>query len=349
MHKCHMVIDLQFGSTGKGALAGYLAKREDYDTVVCSFSTNAGHTYIDAERGLNVMTQQLPTGITSPTVKNVLIGPGALICPTTLMQEIQRYKHLLAGKNLMIHPHAAIVAPWHAAAERQGHLSKIGSTTKGVSEAMIARIRRNPEDLNTAEVMLAKTDLAPYVVTAGEYRRAMEAAESILVEGAQGFSLSMYHGFYPYTTSRDVTPWQIAADCGLPFKWAPYVQVLGTMRTFPIRVNNRDGTSGPGYSDQLELDWGSWPGMEPEKTTVTKLQRRIFTFSAEQTEQALWHCGQYWKTQIFLNFANYCQSREEVQHIVDQIENHTSLVMNPPRVEWVGYGPDDADIVTWSR
>jgi adenylosuccinate synthase len=350
MHKCDMVIDLQFGSTGKGLLAGWLAKRGDYDTVVCSFATNAGHTYIDKSRGLQVMTQQLPTGITSPTVKNVLIGPGALIHLPTLVKEIQTYQDLMKGKTLFIHPHAAIVTDEHAKIEANFGLSKIGSTTKGVGAAMIQRIQRDPHNLNVAAAMDIVSRDAIWaahgsrpIIDSREYRAALMASESCLVEGAQGFSLSMYHGFYPYTTSRDVTPWQIAADCGLPFKWAPYITVHGTLRTYPIRVNNRDGTSGPGYPDQDEIQFTDI-GVAPELTTVTKLPRRIFTFSHEQLRQAMWHCGGYWHTKLFLNFANYLRTSTALDELIARIEAPNDHAMNPPKVEFIGYGPDDADV-----
>src|SRR5574337_359110 len=54
-HKIDLVMDFQYGSTGKGAIAGYLAKRGDYDTAVCSFGTQAGHTYIDKSSLLDLL------------------------------------------------------------------------------------------------------------------------------------------------------------------------------------------------------------------------------------------------------------------------------------------------------
>lgn len=346
MHKADMIVDFQFGSTGKGLLAGYLANREKYDTAVCSFATNAGHTYIDKSRDLNVMTQQLPTAaVVSSTVKHVLLGPGSLIHIQTLLDEMNRYAPWLAGKRLLIHPHAAIVTDQHALQELAEGMSKIGSTTKGVGAAMIERIRRDPDRNNIAA---NHKPMLPWVVTTEQYQRCLDSAESIIIEGAQGYSLSMYHGFYPYTTSRDVTPWQIAADCGLPFKWASYIQVCGTLRTYPIRVNNRDGTSGPGYPDQHEMKWDELPiKIDPEKTTVTKLNRRIFSFSHKQAMEAMWHCGSYWKTRLFLNFANYHGSGPDLTaDLIRQIELPKEPNFNPPRVEWIGYGADDSEVVT---
>lgn len=350
-HQIDMVMDFQYGSTGKGLIAGYIAKRGNYDTAICSFAVNAGHTYIDEENATRIMTQQLPTaGLVSPTVKTILIGPGALIHGPTLHDEIIKYADYLKGKTILIHPNAAVIEEYHIEQEIEWGMSKIGSTVHGVGAAAIERIKRNPDRPNIASVRFVDGPmraLRPYVATVLEYTMALHAAENVIIEGAQGFSLSMYHGQYPYTTSRDVTPWQIAADCGVPYKWASYIRVIGTMRCFPIRVNNRDGSSGPCYKDQLELNWETFAplGIKPELTTVTKLPRRIFTFSSEQAQMAAFHCGGYWDTRIFLNFANYCLNTEELHDIIKKIEEHTYLNMNPPKVAWLGYGPDDSDIV----
>jgi len=348
--KLDMVVDLQFGSTGKGLIAGWLAKRMGYDTAVCAFSTNAGHTYIDGARGIHVMTQQLPTAITSPTVKNILIGPGAAIHADTLAAEIDRYWQFVENKQIFIHPHAAVVEDYHADYEMADGRTKMGSTAKGVGEAYVERIRRDPSKPNTvAHRWGAKSHpLHQYITTQERYREILRGSENVLVEGAQGFSLSMYHGHYPYTTSRDVTPLQIAADCALPTGWMRFVRVIGTARTFPIRVNNRDGSSGPGYEDQVELQWGEGllRNVEPELTTVTKLPRRIFTFSQQQLEEAIFHCGTGFQVvPLFLNFANYFEHGDDLSTLIDQIEASRSKMLVPPRVRWLGFGPDDDDVV----
>ena len=48
--KAYMILDLQFGSTGKGLLAGFLAKSRQPDVVITAWGPNAGHTYIDENR-----------------------------------------------------------------------------------------------------------------------------------------------------------------------------------------------------------------------------------------------------------------------------------------------------------
>jgi len=351
-HKVHLIMDFQYGSTGKGLIAGHLSKWEDYDTAICAFSVNAGHTYIDSSRGIHVMTQQIPTSaLSSPTVKTVLIGPGSAIHGPTLAAEIEKYSEFLVGKRIMVHPHAISIEDYHTDQEIEWGMAKIGSTVHGVGAAMIERVRRNPDNPVTVGSRWKGTPLGQYVCTVGEYRDAIMASESTIVEGAQGFSLSLYHGSYPYTTSRDVTPWQIAADCGLPYNWASYIQVIGSTRCFPIRVNNRTGSSGPCYDDQEELDWSHFApmGIKPEVTTVTKLQRRIFTFSKKQMIDAAFHCGGYWDTEVFLNFANYCKDEEEVAHIVGLIEDAAPGYLNPPKVKWIGWGADDAQVTVYGK
>jgi len=345
-HKLDMIMDFQYGSTGKGLIAGYLAMRERYDTVICAFGTQAGHSYYNkAWLGDRlVMVQQLPTGIISPTVKTVLIGPGAVISAEVLMAELERFKDFLDGKRVMIHPHATVLESYHSEFELADGRTKMGSTAKGVGEAVIERIRRKPDANVTAIRWITSHPLSKYVVSTDDYRNALYDADEILVEGAQGFSLSLYHGQYPYVTSRDVTPWQIAADCGLPFSLASTVQVIGSIRTLPIRVNNRDGSSGPCYPDQRELTWDE-VGVPPELTTVTKLQRRIFTFSQQQLTEAMFHCGGYWDTRLFLNFANYL-TPEKLSTLITGIEKPRHLAHNPARIAWLGFGPDDSDVMT---
>lgn len=333
-----MTMDLCWGSCGKGGVTGYLAKRGTYDTVVCAYGTQAGHSYNDESTGLKMMVQQLPVGIICPTVTKVMIGPGALIHADVLLAEIERYGKFLEGKMLMIHEHAAVVTDDHSKTEYAIGQTKMGSTAKGVGQAAIERILRNPDNPNVAKNRFAGTPLAKYVVDRFEYMDALEDSHNIMVEGAQGFGLSMYHGDYPYVTSRDVTPWQIAADCGLPWGWAPLIKVWGVVRTYPIRVNNRDGSSGPAYPGQLEVSWSDI-GVQPELTTVTKLARRVFDFSPFQVEHAAFHCMGDGDPMV-LTFADYCKTYEELLELIDRVE-----MSSGNQVSMVCFGPDDSDMI----
>lgn len=201
--KADLVMDFIWGSAGKGGVAGHMALRRPYDAVVCAYGTQAGHTYNNAAAGIRMMVQQLPVGIISPTVKRVFIGPGALIHADVLRSELEKYGHHLEGKRLMIHEHAAVVEDRHSKEEYAAGYTKIGSTAKGVGRAAIERIERNPENPNCARRRWAGTDLEQYIVDRFEYDREMSRVDYLLIEGAQGFSLSVYHGDYPYCLSYE--------------------------------------------------------------------------------------------------------------------------------------------------
>jgi len=121
------------------------------------------------------------------------------------------------------------------------------------------------------------------------------------------------------------------------------LKVIGTARTYPIRVANRFDThgtmvgySGPVYDDQVEIDFETI-GQLTELTTVTKLPRRIFTFSALQINDAIRMNGPDY---VFLNFINYVKDRNELIAIVQAIE-HTE---HAPIVKWLGAGPTTNDV-----
>ena len=331
--KIDMTMDGAWGSCGKGGVSGWLAKRVPYDTVVCAYGTQAGHTYNDRARGLKMMVQQLPVGVSGPSINTIMLGPGSLIHAGTLQREIEQY--MVEGQRLVIHENAAVVRDDHAEREKSLGMTKIGSTTKGVGAAMVDRIMRDPDSKAIARLGFAGHPLEQFVVDRFEYDRILNESRTLLVEGAQGFGLSLYHGDWPYCTSRDVTPWQIAADCGLPFTWASAITVWMVFRTFPIRVNNRDGTSGPAYPGQKEISWGDL-GKSPELTTVTKLPRRIFEFSDEQYRHAMLHCAGL-STKTVLTFADYC-GEDKLTEIIRRMHN---LNWGP---DYLCFGPDDADI-----
>lgn len=337
-----IILDLQFGSTGKGLIAGYLAERDRPDTIVTAWAANAGHTYINRQ-GRKFVHTMLANGIVSRNLERVLLGPGSVIDPDNLLIEIEQCLDVLGNAEIMCHANAAIITQQHRD-EEAGPMTKIGSTKKGCGAAAIHRIHRDPDNLNNAAAMLASHPVSKYVkvISPTEYNEALDKGRIIQVEGAQGYSLSMYHGFYPYCTSRDVSTAQVMADCGIPLAWSfGTVKVIGTARTFPIRVANRFndtgeqvGWSGPAFPDQEEISFKDI-GQDVELTTVTKLPRRIFTFSEEQIKQAVRQNG---VSEVFLNFANYCRSEEELAGIINKID------ATGAHVRYLGFGPGVGDV-----
>lgn len=337
MKELHIITDLQFGSTGKGLFAGYLARRLQADTLITAWGPNAGHTFVDHD-GKKYVHTMLANGIVSSSVERVLIGPGSVINPNALLAECINANFPV--NKLFIHESAAIVLEHHRYQESE-YGFKIGSTMKGTAAAVIQKLRRDPDKMNVAKAILpAWPELFNQVVSEKEYQDLIHRAEVAVLEGAQGYSLSINKGFYPYTTSRDCTTMQLLSDCGLP--WPYYkVKIYGVCRTYPIRVANRFdrdgvmiGTSGPCYPDQQEITWESI-GLQPELTTVTKLPRRLFTFSKEQIERAIMTNGVGF---VFLNFCNYLKSESDLERIIETIETTGAKVF------WTGWGPTVKDI-----
>jgi adenylosuccinate synthase len=375
-----MVVDLQFGSTGKGQIAGTVGRVWQPDTVVCANGPNAGHTYKWWEEApgytkelRKVIHTVTPVTSVLPSVRNILLGPGAVIDISKLHEEVQAGHPYFNDKQLIIHPNASIVTQDHR--DREKNFIGIGSTMKGTAEAVIEKMRRLP-GANIArhwasqlENLLAHAGLRVYVDESA-YNAAIDSSRKLLVEGAQGSSLSMHSRFYPHTTSRDVSINQIWADCRLPavtnssFQDSD-IQIIGVCRTYPIRVANRVneqgdiiGYSGSCYPDQKEITWDSI-GREAELTTVTKLPRRLFTFSTQQILEAVRFNA---PTSIALTFCDYLASHNEdhpeipegmVTFPVNVGAQISPCVMSYIRrleaaatcnVDFVSFGPTDADI-----
>ncbi len=332
-----LIVDLQFGSTGKGLIAGYLAERDKPDTVVNANMPNAGHTYINAA-GRKWMHKVLPNGIVSPNLRNVMLGAGSIFSLDRLREEFNDSSDIFGkeGVRLVIHQDAIVLHESHAEQERRS-LSHISSTMQGSGAALGSKIARNPLDDHRAIERLKGTEFEDCVVSQAEWLLILSQSNRILAEGAQGYSLGLNAGFWPYCTSRDCTPARFLADCGIPVGRGWGLTVVGTARVHPIRVGNTsDGFSGDVYPDQTETSWEEL-GVEAELTTVTKRVRRVFTFSEQQIAQAIAACNPTW---VFLNFCNYDEA--EADRVEEVINSYNEF---GPLVRYKGHGPKQSDVV----
>lgn len=344
------IVDLQFGSTGKGLIAGYLSQKNDYDLVVSANMPNAGHTFVDGN-GKAWVNKVLPSGVYSKSLKHICIGPGAVFDPEQLKKEIfELQMRGIEAPKLVIHPDAAILLPEHKEAEIRT-LNGIASTMQGSMEAMVHKMRR-PVDYAPNTVKHQRDALGPLfsaVAAHDEWVNIMASAKNILMEGSQGYSLGINAGFYPYCTSRDCTVWRLIADCGAFI--TDRMVVVGSARLHPIRVGNTTGGfSGPCYGDQKEITWGEL-GVKAEYTTVTKRVRRVFTFSATQVREAIIANR---VDEVFLNFCNYAP-REAFKAAM--AINDMNIEMNNmrgipdfiapmyPLVKYMGFGPAAEDVL----
>jgi adenylosuccinate synthase len=315
-----MLIDLQYGSTGKGLVAGYLSykstKEIPYDTVVSANMPNAGHTAYDWD-GSKFIHKVLPSGIFHGP-RSILVGPGAVFSIAQLEKEIIQlldHGHLSLGKQrIYVHAQATVLTGKMKRMEEESPVTKIASTAQGSMVAQMIKMARDPDDNPTAK--MAQGDLRQLEVKVLPHRdwsTLVTNSRRILAEGAQGYSLGINQDFYPYCTSRDCGPARFLSDMAIP--WIKLNKVIGVLRTYPIRVGSTDkGSSGSCYEDQTEIGWKDI-GVPPEITTVTGRERRVFSFSRMQLREALVETG---ASDLFINFFNYLHpsARSEFMQMV---------------------------------
>lgn len=346
-NKVTLIVDLQFGSTGKGKVAGWWAETYSPDVVINANMPNAGHTYID-RNGHKYVHKVLPNGIVSMDLEFAMIGAGSVFDIDQLQKEIDNIpfcSEKVFLSELRIHENAVVLRGWHKKAERT--LGKIASTQQGSMEALVHKMKRNPDDRVIARDVLIGTKFEQCLVSQPQWVSIIGNAKKILAEGAQGYDLGISTQFYPYCTSRDCTPARMLADMGIPL---PLLNnVIGVLRPYPIRVG---GTSGGVYYDQEELNWGML-GVEPEKTTVTNRVRRVFSFSDQQLKNALDACC---PNHLVLNFADYLDPavhanchHSSLDKLIARINEIANQRCSVARVEQLGTGPKHGDFVNLVR
>lgn len=314
------VVGAQFGSEGKGNVVAHIAK--DYAHHVRVGAANAGHTIyvpekfgsaeVSGEFEKHVM-QQIPCAAYANPGARVYIGPGALISPEIFGGELRFLADWRKERGL---PPIVVEVDYRAQVIHEAQIEeevasglgdRIGSTSararEGIGVAQADRVMRSKRCL-TAQESFCDTSFPEWdlvhitdVPMLLDYRA---RDTGILLEGTQGTDLSLTTGMFPYVTSRNTTSAGLCADAGVaPTKLD---RVILVARTYPIRVA---GESGPFASGSREIRWGQI-GIDPEneRTTVTKLLRRVATFSLEQIQKA---CVLNGATEIALMFCDYLE------------------------------------------
>ena len=195
-----------FGDEGKGKIISYLAIKDNPKIIVRGGAgPNAGHTIRDGDKVYKV--RMLPSGFLNKTAK-VMIGPGVVVNPDVLTKEIHDFE--TSGRSF-IDKHCGIIDETHLFRDSKGELKeKIGSTGSGTGPAnadRALRVLRLAKDVDSLSSVITDVPL--------EVNSAISANENVLIEGTQGTFLSLWHGTYPFVTSKDVTASGICADVGI--------------------------------------------------------------------------------------------------------------------------------------
>ncbi|TSA19013.1 MAG: hypothetical protein D4R74_00310 [Betaproteobacteria bacterium] len=328
-----VVVGGQFGSEGKGKVAYEIARRTKAAAAVRVGGPNSGHTVVGPD-GNKVIFRQLPTAALLPNVICVLPA-GSYIDKEVLFRELRMTG--LDSSRLLIDPNAVVVSDLERGEEQARLLGqKIGSTLTGTGAAVSRRVNR------LGDICLAQHDpqLDSFVQPAVPAMRSiLERRKRIIIEGTQGFGLSVLHSpYYPYTTSRDTTAASFVSEAGLsPVDVDDIVLVI---RAFPIRVG---GNSGP---LPKEISWSILTEESGSKvdltefTSVTKRERRVARFDPEVVRQAI-ACNN--PTTIVLNHVDYVDAScgtgmvltKRAAKFIKDVEQAIGS-----RVTQVGIGPD---------
>jgi len=335
-----IVVGGQFGGEGKGKIVSHLASKDNVDYVVRCGGPNSGHT-VDFN-GKRCILRSLPAGFINAKTR-LLLGAGTLINPDILLQELEHCK--VNPARLGVDFNAGVVTKEDEKCEKTLKLGeKIGSTLSGVGAAVARRVLRN------GNFLLARDEpkLQPFLTSvASEINAALDRNLRVIVEGTQGFGLSLYHSrFYPYATSRDTTASAFLSEVGVsPLRATSVIMVL---RTFPIRVG---GNSGPLKNEttwEKLQELSGYPYTIRELTSVTNRLRRIAFFDIDLIKEAAMVNN---PTRIALNGVDYLDYQNKgarriedltlaAREFIDNVQKETRV-----KVSFVGTGPVNEEII----
>jgi len=325
-----VVIGGFFGDEGKGKIISYLALNDKPSIVVRGGAgPNAGHTIKDGEKTYKV--RMLPSGFLNKDAK-VMVGPGVVVNPDVLLKEINDFG--VEGRAYLDY-NCGIIDESHREADSQGRLKeKIGSTGSGTGPANAERAMR------TLKMAKEIDELKPYLIDVPlEVNSALDRNENVLIEGTQGTHLSLWHGTYPFVTTKDVTASGICADVGIGPKKVDDVIVV--FKAYLTRVG-----TGP-MPGELSAEETSAKGWEEFGTVTGRLRRAAeFDFGLAKRAVMLSSANQISITKLDVRFpkcagvTSYDELEEDAKSFIKNIEKELGV-----KITLIGTGPAVNDII----
>lgn len=271
--KITAIVGAQWGDEGKGKITDFFACDADY-VVRFHGGNNAGHTVIVEGNvfKLHLIPSGVVYGHPTSIIGNgVVVDPAALLEEIRYIKEKGiEPKLMVSARAHVIMPYHIILDG--VLSNHQGDLAA-GSTRRGIAPVYADKMYRNGirmVDLLEPEVFREKLEkgyafskgiiekvlgsrldisideifttysaygqrLKPYITdTSVELYRAHKAGKSILFEGAQGISLDVDHGIYPYTTSSNTAAGHISTGTGVSFR--DINRIIGVTKAYLSRV-----------------------------------------------------------------------------------------------------------------
>jgi adenylosuccinate synthase len=327
---CTVIVGGFFGDEGKGKIVAYLARKDKADIAVRGgVGPNAGHTVMF--HGKEHKTRMLPSALVSNQTR-LMIGPGVLININVLLEEIKNFD---TRDRTFVDPQCCIIANTHIEMDSSDpNLNKIGTTGTGTGPANADRALRKAFLARDSFELSEYLQDIPSIVN-----RAIDEDKTVLVEGTQGTFLSLYHGTYPFVTSKDVTASAICSDVGIGPKKVS--EVLIVFKAYVTRVG-----SGP-LEGELELEETTSKGWT-EYGSVTGRLRRAAPFNYDLAKRSIMlnSATQIALTKLDIVFPSDAGKRQfdnlssDAKGFVNNIEKEVGL-----KVEVIGTGQELDDII----
>ncbi|MGQ9759417.1 MAG: adenylosuccinate synthetase [Candidatus Methanomethylicaceae archaeon] len=311
-------------------MAAYLGIADNYDIAVRTGSINAGHTLVHEGRELKLRI--VPCAFVNPRTR-LLVGAGALYSIETFMKEVEVTKTV--GR-VGVDANSGVIRHEHIQRERNDEflMKVVGSTGSGVGVATVDRTLRL--------LRLAKDypELAPFITdVCREVHECVELGGKVLIEGTQGLYLSLYHGTYPYVTSRDVSASGVCSEVGVGPKDVDEVVVV--FKSYVTRVGG-----GPleGELPEDEAVRRGW--MEIASVTGRKRRSAPFNFKLAERSVKVNSATQIALTKLDALYPecrgvrNYGMLPSDVKRFVEEIEARLKVP-----VTLIGTGPSTLDVI----
>ena len=271
--KITAIVGAQWGDEGKGKITDFFAGESDY-VVRFHGGNNAGHTVIVEGNTfkLHLIPSGIIYGGPMSIIGNgVVVDPKVLLEEIEYIEgKGIDPKLMVSDRAHVIMPYHIELDG--ALSNHQGDLAA-GSTRRGIAPVYADKMFRNGIriiDLLEPDVLMEKLTkgysfakgiiekalskkiessieeifdsycsygekLKPYIAdTSVELYNAYKNNKSILFEGAQGISLDVDHGIYPYTTSSNTAAGHISTGTGVSFR--DIGRIIGVVKAYLSRV-----------------------------------------------------------------------------------------------------------------